>query len=96
LTFTPRLRVKSHDELNALLLDKAIAYARASGEQRRPKRFGSSCKTKVAFNMEAFIGGFARFPNRQEYQEMAASRFLTFTSAPNRRCSSVRRLATVR
>jgi transposase len=27
--FTPRLRVKSYDELNALLLDKAIAYARA-------------------------------------------------------------------
>jgi transposase len=27
--FTPRLRVKSYEELNALLLDKAIAYARA-------------------------------------------------------------------
>src|SRR5882757_6266615 len=27
--FTPRLRVKSYDELNALLLDKCIAYARA-------------------------------------------------------------------
>ena len=27
--FTPRLRVKSYDELNAVLLDKAIAYARA-------------------------------------------------------------------
>jgi transposase len=26
--FTPRLRVKSYDELNAVLLDKAIAYAR--------------------------------------------------------------------
>ena len=27
--FTPRLRVSSYDELNALLLDKAVAYARA-------------------------------------------------------------------
>ncbi len=27
--FTPRLRVKSYEELNALLLDKTIAYARA-------------------------------------------------------------------
>jgi hypothetical protein len=27
--FTPRLRVSSYEELNALLLDKAIAYARA-------------------------------------------------------------------
>ena len=27
--FTPRLRVTSYDELNALLLDKAVAYARA-------------------------------------------------------------------
>jgi len=27
--FTPRLRVKSYDELNALLLDKTIAYAKA-------------------------------------------------------------------
>lgn len=26
--FTPRLRVSSYEELNALLLDKAIAYAR--------------------------------------------------------------------
>jgi len=27
--FTPRLRVRSYDELNALLLDKCVAYARA-------------------------------------------------------------------
>jgi hypothetical protein len=27
--FTPRLRVKSYEELNALLLDRTIAYARA-------------------------------------------------------------------
>jgi hypothetical protein len=27
--FTPRLRVKSYEELNALLLDKCVAYARA-------------------------------------------------------------------
>ena len=34
--FTPRLRVKSYDELNAWLLDKCIAYAKAHIHPERP------------------------------------------------------------
>jgi transposase len=34
--FTPRLRVKSYDELNAWLLDKCIAYAKAHAHPERP------------------------------------------------------------
>jgi transposase len=36
--FTPRLRVKSYDELNAWLLDKCIAYAKANAHPERPDR----------------------------------------------------------
>lgn len=35
---TPRLRVKSYDELNAWLLDKSIAYAKAHAHPERPDR----------------------------------------------------------
>jgi transposase len=34
--FTPRLRFKSHDELNAWLMDKCIAWAKAHGHPERP------------------------------------------------------------
>ncbi len=36
--FTPRLRFKNHDELNAWLLDKCIAYARAHRHIDQPDR----------------------------------------------------------
>src|SRR5450432_2811610 len=36
--FTPRLRFKSYDELNAWLLDKCIAWAKAHGHPERPDR----------------------------------------------------------
>jgi transposase len=36
--FTPRLRVKSYDELNAWLLDKCVAYAKAHPHPERPDR----------------------------------------------------------
>src|SRR6201987_1489592 len=36
--FAPRLRVKSYDELNAWLLDKCIAYAKAHAHPERPDR----------------------------------------------------------
>jgi hypothetical protein len=36
--FTPRLRVKSYDELNAWLMDKCIAYAKAHPHPERPDR----------------------------------------------------------
>jgi hypothetical protein len=36
--FTPRLRVKSYDELNAWLLDRCIAYAKAHGHPERADR----------------------------------------------------------
>jgi hypothetical protein len=36
--FTPRLRVKSYDELNAWLLAKCIAYAKAHSHPERPDR----------------------------------------------------------
>jgi transposase len=35
--FTPRLRVKSYDELNAWLLDKCVAYAKAHAHPERPE-----------------------------------------------------------
>ena len=34
--FTPRLRFKSYDELNAWLMDKCIAWAQAHGHPERP------------------------------------------------------------
>jgi transposase len=36
--FTPRLRVTSYDELNAWLMDKCIAYAKAHAHPERPDR----------------------------------------------------------
>jgi transposase len=36
--FTPRLRVKSYDELNAWLMDKCIAWAKAHPHPERPER----------------------------------------------------------
>ena len=36
--FTPRLRVKSYDELNAWLIDKCIAWAKAHPHPERPDR----------------------------------------------------------
>jgi transposase len=36
--FTPRLRVKSYDELNAWLMDKCIAWAKAHPHPERPDR----------------------------------------------------------
>ena len=36
--FTPRLRVKSYDELNAWLMDKCIAWAKAHPHTERPDR----------------------------------------------------------
>ena len=36
--FTPRLRVKNHDELNAWLMDKCIAWAKAHPHPERPDR----------------------------------------------------------
>ena len=36
--FTPRLRVRSYDELNVWLLDKCIAYAKAHAHPERPDR----------------------------------------------------------
>ena len=36
--FTPRLRFKSYDELNAWLLDKCLAWAKAHAHPERPER----------------------------------------------------------
>ena len=36
--FTPRLRFKSYDELNAWLMNKCIAWAKAHGHSERPDR----------------------------------------------------------
>jgi transposase len=36
--FTPRLRVKTYDELNAWLVDKCVAYAKAHPHPERPDR----------------------------------------------------------
>jgi len=53
--FTPRVRVKSYDELNAWLLDQCVAYARAHRHPevrdqtvwgRRPKRAKTHVKKR--------------------------------------------------
>ena len=42
--FTPRLRFKSDDELNAWLVDKCLAWAKAHARSRPSGRFGRSSK----------------------------------------------------
>src|SRR3954467_9090653 len=46
---TPRLRVKSYDELNAWLVDKCIAYAKAHAHPERPDLFEEERPKLVAY-----------------------------------------------
>jgi hypothetical protein len=46
--FTPRLRVKSLDELNAWLLDKCVAYAKAHRHPEEPTRRSGRCSRPSA------------------------------------------------
>jgi transposase len=54
--FTPWLRVKSLDELNAWLLDKCVAYAKAHRLPKRPTRRSGRCSrpsARISFPMSA-------------------------------------------
>jgi hypothetical protein len=46
--FTPRLRVKSYDELNAWLLDKCVAYAKAHRHPEQRDRRSGRCSRPSA------------------------------------------------
>ena len=64
--FTPRLRVKSYDELNAWLMDKCIAWAKAHPPSRtaRPERSGRSSRKSdpSSFPIAAASTGSMRLP----------------------------------
>jgi hypothetical protein len=59
--FTPRLRVKSYDELNAWLLDKCIAYAKAHSHPERPGQTVWEVFEEERPRLVAYRGGFDGF-----------------------------------
>src|SRR5689334_6467362 len=59
--FTPRLRVKSYDELNAWLLDRCIAYARAHAHPERPDRTAWEVFEEERPKLVAYRGRFNGF-----------------------------------
>jgi transposase len=59
--FTPRLRVKSLDELNAWLLDKCVAYAKAHRHPERPTRRSGRCSRRNGRSLVPYAGPFDGF-----------------------------------
>jgi transposase len=59
--FTPRLRVKSYEELNAWLLDKCIAYARAHKHPEIPNRTVWECFEEERASLVTCRGRFDGF-----------------------------------
>jgi transposase len=64
--FTPRLRFKSYDELNAWLMDKCIAWTKAHGHPERPRRSGKCSRRsgQSSFPIAAASTGSMRCPPR--------------------------------
>ena len=56
--FTPRLRVKSYDELNGWLLDKSIAYAKVHRHPELPERTIWDCFEEERPKLIAYPGRF--------------------------------------
>src|ERR1700749_3259926 len=59
--FTPRLRVKTYDELNAWLTDKCIAYAKVHSHPERPDRTGWGVFEEERPNLVPYRGRFDGF-----------------------------------
>jgi transposase len=59
--FTPRLRVKSYEELNAWLLDKCIAYAKAHKHPENPDRTIWQCFEEERGKLISYRGRFDGF-----------------------------------
>jgi hypothetical protein len=59
--FTPRLRVTSYDELNAWLLDKCIAYAKAHRHPELPEQTIWECFEEERARLIAYAGRFDSF-----------------------------------
>jgi transposase len=59
--FTPRLRVKTYDELNAWLTDKCIAYAKAHPHPERPDRTVWAIFEEERPNLVPYRGRFDGF-----------------------------------
>jgi transposase len=59
--FTPRLRVKSYDELNAWLLDKCVAYAKAHKHPEIADRTIWQCFEEERSKLVAYRGRFDGF-----------------------------------
>ena len=59
--FTPRLRVKSYDELNGWLLDKSIAYAKVHRHPELPERTIWDCFEEERPKLIAYPGRFDGF-----------------------------------
>ena len=59
--FTPRVRVKSYDELNGWLLDKCIAYAKSHPNPEIPERTIWDCFEDERSKLIAYAGRFDGF-----------------------------------
>jgi transposase len=59
--FTPRLRMKSHEELNAWLLDRCIAYAKTHRHPELPDRTIWDCFEEERSKLIAYPGRFDGF-----------------------------------
>ena len=59
--FTPRLRVKSYDELNAWLLDRCIAFAKAHKHPEFPDQTVWSCFERERAQLVPYAGRFDGF-----------------------------------
>jgi transposase len=59
--FTPRLRVKSYDELNAWLLDRCVAFAKAHKHPEFPGQTVWSCFEKERAHLVPYAGRFDGF-----------------------------------
>src|SRR3712207_2706394 len=59
--FTPRLRVKSYDELNAWLLDRCVTFAKAHKHPESPDQTIWSCFEKERAHLVPYVGRFDGF-----------------------------------
>jgi transposase len=59
--FTPRLRVRSYDELNSLLLDRCLAYAKAHKHPERSERTIWECFEQERSSLIPYAGRFDGF-----------------------------------
>ena len=89
--FTPRLRFKSYDELNAWLMDKCIAWAKAHGHPERPDQTililstHTRCKSRNPYKARRTAAEFARWSAWSCPRRMSASISRSRNSMPRNR-----------